>query len=902
MKKNPKKHHQSINIITEKLFDVIIILYGILVFIHLSVTLILGLKFEYVAADIAVILVFIFIKYLFSKNYPINFINWSFALLSQPILILFFILFDGSNGPQGILVLTSVFLLVSIDPKNRFLPFLFLTSLTVIFCLWIEYNYSNLLYSFPNKHYELFNFGFISITVGAIVTFAIKYTQVRYLEQKIAVVQKNATLNETKTKIEFRKKYLTALKELQTNFLLDKDLYDSYQNILKYFLWESSSSFGLIAAIDNEIDTGFRLISLKQKEWTHILSELYNQNADEWVKINQLHGLLKKCIQSKCFVSAKFNSSLDKHKVFDQFYAFIPVVRNQEFIGFVFLLRSQYIYNETDTDFIELFNSVFATIIQHEKLKRKQELFEKQLKQSKQNAEDKLQVKTQFLTNISHELRTPLSLIIGPISSLLNNENGSLSFDKIKTSLSLSLDNSHKIRMFLEDISNLSRLSSNQLSINRTTYNFYTFIFQLFNRFKIQTLYRTIDFSLIYKMDKSIDIHFDLRKIENIVSNLLTNAFKFTANNGKVQLSVKAEEKYILVEVIDNGVGIGKVDIDHIFDRFFQTNNKEKSIFSGTGVGLALSQELATLLGFKIKVLSTPNVGSTFYFRLPKSIALAAPQKVVNKSLYKQVQPRLDLVDSSNSFCILIVEDNNDMCLFIQETLSQKYSVITAQNGLEALEIIRKADQSIDLILTDLMMPQMDGFKLIKLLKEKKETADIPILVLTAMQEELVKVEVLESGVNDFLTKPFAVQELLIKVKSILSDKSIQKMLAEEQKLLHAAGTIDQEDNRKSSLLDTIKDFVLENIDDVDFNVDRLADQLNMSKRNLYRFVQEVAGQTPLKLVRDIKLDVAKRYLEDAVFDNLRDVVYASGFNTIRHFRKSYSERFQKDPSDFFES
>lgn len=287
---------------------------------------------------------------------------------------------------------------------------------------------------------------------------------------------------------------------------------------------------------------------------------------------------------------------------------------------------------------------------------------------------------------------------------------------------------------------------------------------------------------------------------------------------------------------------------------------------------------------------------------MPKSIALAAPQKVVNKSLYKQVQPRLDLVDSSNTFCILIVEDNNDMCLFIQETLSQKYSVITAQNGLEALEIIRKADQSIDLILTDLMMPQMDGFKLIKLLKEKKETADIPILVLTAMQEELAKVEVLESGVNDFLTKPFAVQELLIKVKSILSDKSIQKMLAEEQKLHHAAGTIDQEDNRKSSLLDTIKDFVLENIDDVDFNVDRLADQLNMSKRNLYRFVQEVDGQTPLKLVRDIKLDVAKRYLEDAVFDNLRDVVYASGFNTIRHFRKSYSERFQKDPSDFFES
>jgi CheY-like chemotaxis protein len=242
------------------------------------------------------------------------------------------------------------------------------------------------------------------------------------------------------------------------------------------------------------------------------------------------------------------------------------------------------------------------------------------------------------------------------------------------------------------------------------------------------------------------------------------------------------------------------------------------------------------------------------------------------------------------------------MRLFIQETLSHEYSVITAQNGLEALEIIRKADQSIDLILTDLMMPQMDGFKLIKLLKEKKETADIPILVLTAMQEELAKVEVLESGVNDFLTKPFAVQELLIKVKSILSDKSIQKMWAEEQKLLHAAGTIDQEDNRKSSLLDTIKDFVLENIDDVDFNVDRLADQLNMSKRNLYRFVQEVDGQTPLKLVRDIKLDVAKRYLEDAVFDNLRDVVYASGFNTIRHFRKSYSERFQKDPSDFFES
>lgn len=902
MKGNTEKNDQAINIFTEKLFDVIIIMYGILVFIHLTVTIVLDFEFIYVVADTAVILVFFYIKYLFRKEYKIHFINWSFAILSQPILFLFFILFDGSNGPQGILVLTSVFLLVSIDPKNRFVPFFILTTISTIFSLWVEYNYSSILFTFPNKQYELINFGFISITVGAIVTFAIKYTQVRYLEQKEAVVQKNTALLETKTKIEFRKEYLTSLKELQTNFLVDKDLTIVYQNILKYLLLDSSSSFGLIATVGHEKDTGFSVTAMKHQSWSDVLSKLYNQNANEWIKINKLSGLFKKCLEKKHFESSEFNLVLHERQKSTQFYSFVPVVRNQEFIGFVFLVRNKYTYHENETVLVELFNSVFATIIQHNKLKKRQKLFEQKLKQSKQNAEDNLRVKAQFLTNISHELRTPLSLIIGPVSSLLNQEKGMLSYEKVKASLSLSLDNSHKIGLFLEDISNLSRLSSNQLSVNRTTYNFYTFIVQLFNRFKIQTLYRTIDFSLVFDMDKTKDIHFDLRKIENIISNLLTNAFKFTANKGNVQLAVREEKKHILIEVIDNGVGIDQSDIDNIFDRFFQTNSKEKSIFSGTGVGLALSQELASLLDFKIDVLSAPNVGSTFYFRLPKSVAIEASQKVVNHHLEKQPSSRMSVVDSSNSFCILIVEDNNDMCLFIQETLSQEYSVIIAQNGVEALEIIRKADQGIDLIVTDLMMPQMDGFNLIKQLKEKPNTVNIPILVLTAMQEESVKVEVLESGVNDFLTKPFAVQELLIKVKSILSDTIIKKMWAEEQELVNVVDKMEGAENHSADLMELIKAIVLENIDDVDFNIERLALQLNMSKRNLYRFIQDRANQTPLNLVRDIKLDVAKSYLEDANFDSLKEVVYASGFNTVRHFRKSYTKRFQKDPADFFES
>ena len=899
MKEKIQKHSPTINIITEKLFDVILKMFGVLVFIHLLLTIIFEFQFIYVVADISVILVFVFIKFLFRKNYKIQFINWAFAFLSQLILFFYFVLFNGSNGPQGILALTSIFLLVTIDPKNRFFPFFILATLSTLFCLWVEYNYSSFLYSFPNKGYELFNMGFITVTVGAIVTFTIKYTQVRYLEQKVAVEQKNTALIETKSKIELRKEYLTSLTELQTNFLLEQDLGASYNNILNCILKENNSTYGLISII-NEKETDYSVIAMSHRAWTDVLTKLYHQNAHDWIKLNKLNVLLEKCLQNKRLVSDEFKVIINDTQKGNQFYSFVPVIRNQEFIGFVFLVRPEIRYKKIETGLIELFNSVFATIIQHNKLKEKQRVFEHQLKLSKKSAEDNLQMKTQFLTNISHELRTPLSLIIGPVSSLLSNEEGSLSFAKVKNSLSLSLDNSHKISLFLEDIANLSRLSSNQLSIHRTTYNFYTFIFQLFNRFKIQTLYRTIDFSLIYEMDKSIDIYFDLRKIENIVSNLLSNAFKFTANNGKVQLSVKDEEKSILIEVIDNGVGIDLVDIDNIFDRFYQTNNKEKTIFSGTGVGLALSQELAQLLGFEINVSSAPNVGSRFYFRMPKTISTEVSKEFKNNYKQKEITSNLSLENSDNTFCILIVEDNYDMRLFIQETLCSIYNIKTAQNGQQALDILRTDKQNIDLIITDLMMPKLDGFTFIKHLNENSDTAKIPILVLTAMQEDSIKVEALELGVNDFLTKPFVVQELLIKLKNILSDTNIKKMWAEDQKLRKEEVPV-AEDNQLADKMQIIKDLVLENIDNIEFNIDSLAVQLNMSKRNLYRFVQDNVGLTPLKLVRDIKLDIANSYLHEGSFDNLKELVHASGFNTVRHFRKSYSERFQKDPIDFFE-
>lgn len=396
-------------------------------------------------------------------------------------------------------------------------------------------------------------------------------------------------------------------------------------------------------------------------------------------------------------------------------------------------------------------------------------------------------------------------------------------------------------------------------------------------------------------------LNIDANKITTIVNNLLANAVKFTPSDKLVRLELHLSQENhdsVEIKVIDSGIGISAEDLPHVFERFYQASGNEHGAYGGSGVGLALSQELAKLHGGLISVSSEINVGSAFALVLPGSLVTIKEVELINIPFADEsdVSDVLDLPEvlEGERPKILLVEDHADMRKYIVNLLQQHYQVKEASDGHEALQVLHEFPA--DLIISDVKMPGMDGLTFAKKVKADEKYRLTPFINLTAHANEKDKLTALKTGVDDYLTKPFDAEELLARVQNLISNARERKRALEE---LDAIEELQKDLSHDEQVMFDLEALVKERLSDSAFSVTELAQLAAMSASSLGRHIKKMTGLTPGQFIRDVRLQKAIQLLESRQFPTIAEVVYAVGFEDVSSFSRLFKKRFGKSPSHY---
>ncbi|MFW6327047.1 MAG: ATP-binding protein [Bacteroidota bacterium] len=522
------------------------------------------------------------------------------------------------------------------------------------------------------------------------------------------------------------------------------------------------------------------------------------------------------------------------------------------------------------------------------------------------------EMKTRFFMNVSHEFRTPLTLILAPLEALIKRTKEA----EAKSQLTIVKRNANRLLKLVNQLLDMRKLETGNMKLSVSCGNVEEFMNDIFNTFKPLAESYGIDYQLNIECEESLHRkpwtgYFDPDILEKILFNLLSNAFKFTPQGGAVWLNVRFDEYYIQIEVTDTGTGIPENDLPHIFDRFFcNTHNK-----TGTGIGLAFTKEITHLHKGTLRVKSNTgehNHGTTFTLEIPISAEKFNDFEISEKSHDLKIDPMTcpDIVpvnqgnNSSNtlsyktkSLSVLIVDDNKDMLSLLEEHLKDEYHILTANNGLEAYNAsVRHLP---DLIISDVMMPEIDGIELSKKLKTDVKTSHIPIILLTAKATEKEQLEGLQTGVDDYISKPFNLDILKQKINNIFKNRKqlIKKYQENNFKNPISTGlnTVDQEFIKK--LIDVIH----EDIENPDLNVDYLAKKMFVSRAQLYRKMKALTGQSVNEFIRSVILHKSKEYLTEPGI-RIIEVAEKCGYTSTNNFSTHFKNQFGCTPKAYIKS
>lgn len=510
-------------------------------------------------------------------------------------------------------------------------------------------------------------------------------------------------------------------------------------------------------------------------------------------------------------------------------------------------------------------------------------------------------IKSRFFANISHELRTPLTLMLGPIRAILEKHYGE-KFEEIEPILKIVKRNGIQLQELIEEILILSKLEDKTVGLEEKEVDLLSLLNRLFFAFEAYANLQGVDWCFSSNIKKETYVLLDVNKFEKILNNLLSNALKFTARGGKVELKVDQEKEEegrlnLLLKVIDTGKGIHPDDLPYIFDRFYQSKQKEAIIEGGTGIGLALTQEFIQLLKGKIEVKSNLNEGTTFSLFIPLWIAKHPIAKFVPEEIPTElVLPSESLVNKEAAH-ILIVEDNADMRAFLVGLLGAYYNIILAENGRIALDLLTEKSTEVDLIISDVMMPEMDGFELLQKVKSNSDWQQLPMIMLTARATEQDKLFALKIGVDDYLQKPFSPQELLVRVQNLIQNYTQRKIWQLEEP--KEDEKIEPVPLAAGKWMEDLERITKREVGNTQFSITSLAYDLNLSERQLRRKIKTKTGLTPSQYFRTIKLDKAREYLENKSYETIAEVAYKIGFSNVQYFSKKYEEQYGKKPIEY---
>jgi signal transduction histidine kinase/DNA-binding response OmpR family regulator len=538
------------------------------------------------------------------------------------------------------------------------------------------------------------------------------------------------------------------------------------------------------------------------------------------------------------------------------------------------------------------------------------------------------EVKSRFFANISHEFRTPLTLIMSPLEQILADHEA----DNHKETHEVMLRNSQRLLALINQLLDLSRFDSGKMKLHASRQNLVPFLKGTVENFRMLALQNKLELEFSCK-EQEIALYFDPSRLEEAMYNLLSNAFKFTPPGGKITVSVTLDHRYsvkkensppglVKISVRDTGTGIPKEQLDRIFDRFYQAESQKGKGHQGTGIGLALTREIILLHRGNIDVHSQDgdvNSGSEFVIRLPLGDGHLKPGEITTspstvpgfaktrdlKGLYKAAgdtgkeEKRLPEETSGEpekqgKNVILVVEDNADVRKYICDPLKPLYTVVEASDGKEG--IIKAKKMIPDLIVSDIMMPEVDGYQLCRELKRDIATSHIPIILLTAKGSEQSIIEGLETGADDYITKPFNSKMLLTRIKNLIElRRQLQLKIQRQKMLLPTEIEVSSVDEK---FLKEFREIIEKNFTNPDFNVDKLAKKLYMARATLFKKVHALTGETPNQFILSSRLERGAQLLKDN-YGNVTEVAMAVGFSSSTYFATCFKEKFHRSPLSF---
>jgi signal transduction histidine kinase/DNA-binding response OmpR family regulator len=520
-------------------------------------------------------------------------------------------------------------------------------------------------------------------------------------------------------------------------------------------------------------------------------------------------------------------------------------------------------------------------------------------------------MKLRFFMNVSHEFRTPLTLLSAPLDTLMKDVANP---EKRKTYYQLMHQNVQRLKRLIDELLELRKIDAGFLKMEWKLGNFIEFSRSIFETFQNYAEKRNMKFTFSTDI-KELNIYFDADKLDKVLFNLISNAFKYTENGGVIEIMVTKQsaavlpapvKSYIEVSIKDTGVGISKEAVNNIFQRFHSTENNRPIDSASTGIGLSLAKELVELHNGRIEVESIENQGSIFRIILPVYNRNPHESENYHESDIKNIEinRKNNTSEISDNFehdkgknlkpLLQIVEDNEDLRVFLETELSDEYEIIHCINGEEGLTIAKTRIP--DLIISDIMMDKMDGISMCKKIKSDEKTSHIPIILLTARHAQNSKLDGYQIGADDYITKPFNVELLKTRIQNLIQQR--KKLRAKYSLGLDNLNEIDIEESLDSKFINKLNNLIIDNIANEDLDPSYLASELAMSRMQLYRKVNALTGQTVNIYIKTIRLNRAAQLLLTTDFQ-IAEIAYKVGYSEPSNFTKSFGKHFNQTPSQF---
>ena len=500
-------------------------------------------------------------------------------------------------------------------------------------------------------------------------------------------------------------------------------------------------------------------------------------------------------------------------------------------------------------------------------------------------------MKFRFFTNISHELRTPLSLILLPLEKLLKEEEDPEKLETLRTIHS----NATELLSLVNHLLDFRRLEMGGEKLHLIKDDIGEFTVNALEPFRQAFARKGIRFTYENNLEGPLIMAYDSSQYQKILNNLLSNAMKFTPEGGSVDVELgNAGDRWIYLKVSDTGIGIPEEDLDKIFNHFYRSQSSDNR--PGSGIGLSLVKQYVDMHGGKLSVSSQLGEGTTFRIELPSDLAVDEKdmEKPEDGDKTAPAEAAPDKAGAARPR-ILLVDDNAEFRKYLSRELSGSYQVEEASDGKECLERVSAIQP--DVVICDVMMPQMDGFEVTKSLKENIETSHIPVILLTARASDDFRLEGYENGADAYLTKPFKIEILEARIRNLIEERQKRiKSFSRKADISPMHITITTVDQK---LMSRIMESIERNMDNPEYSVETLASDVSMHRMNLYRKLQSLTGMTPSEFIRTMRLKRAAQLLTDDPNLNVSEVATMVGFNTVKYFTRYFKEMFGVTPSQY---